>query len=82
VQRDSRRCWSAAASRFSPNAFGMSWAWTTRSNALGVAALTGEMVDQPWGTSRRWAKRKMVLETWHCWASRQVAVGDGANDLP
>jgi phosphoserine phosphatase len=60
----------------------------TRSNVLGVedGALTGHMVDQPWGDICDGAeKRKMTLET--CTAigidpKRAIAIGDGANDLP
>jgi len=59
-----------------------------RSNVLGVekGALTGRMVDQPWGDICDGAeKRCMLLET--CAAlgllpARSIAVGDGANDLP
>jgi phosphoserine phosphatase len=60
----------------------------TRSNVLEVAdgALTGRMVDQPWGDiCDGEEKRKMLLET--CAAvgvapAKAIAVGDGANDLP
>jgi phosphoserine phosphatase len=60
----------------------------TRSNVLGIedGALTGRMVDQPWGDICDGAeKRKMLLET--CAAIgidpvRAIAIGDGANDLP
>ena len=60
----------------------------TRSNVLEVAdgALTGRMVDQPWGDICDGAeKKRMLLET--CAAigidpQRAIAVGDGANDLP
>jgi len=60
----------------------------TRSNVLEVAdrALTGRMVDQPWGDICDGdEKKKMLLET--CAAlgiapARAIAVGDGANDLP
>jgi phosphoserine phosphatase len=60
----------------------------TRSNVLAIAdgALTGRMVDQPWGDICDGAeKRKMLLET--CAAlsiapEKAIAVGDGANDLP
>jgi phosphoserine phosphatase len=60
----------------------------TRSNVLEVAsgALTGRLVDQPWGDICDGAeKRKMLLET--CAAlsispAKAIAVGDGANDLP
>ena len=59
-----------------------------RSNVLELAdrALTGRMVDQPWGDICDGdEKRKMLLGT--CAAlgidpSRAIAVGDGANDLP
>jgi phosphoserine phosphatase len=58
-----------------------------RSNVLEIegGALTGRMVDQPWGDICDGAeKRTMLLET--CAAlgiepSRSIAVGDGANDL-
>ena len=58
------------------------------SNVLEIAAgaLTGRMVDQPWGDICDGAeKRRVLLET--CAAlgidpSRSIAVGDGANDLP
>ena len=49
-------------------------------------ALTGRMVDQPWGDICDGAeKKKMLLET--CAAlgiapAQAIAVGDGANDLP
>jgi phosphoserine phosphatase len=60
----------------------------TRSNVLEVAdgALTGRMVDQPWGDiCDGTEKRKMLLET--CAAigiepTRAIAIGDGANDVP
>jgi phosphoserine phosphatase len=60
----------------------------TRSNVLDIqgGALTGRMIDQPWGDICDGAeKRKMLLET--CAAigidpTRAIAVGDGANDLP
>ncbi len=60
----------------------------TRSNVLEIAdgALTGRMVDQPWGDICDGAeKKKMLLET--CAGlgiepQRSIAVGDGANDLP
>jgi phosphoserine phosphatase len=59
-----------------------------RSNVLEIAdgALTGRMVDQPWGDICDGdEKKKMLLET--CAAlgiapARAIAVGDGANDLP
>ena len=60
----------------------------TRSNVLAVenGALTGLMVDQPWGDICDGAeKRKMLLETSAALAispRRSIAVGDGANDLP
>jgi phosphoserine phosphatase len=60
----------------------------TRSNVLEVAdgALTGRMVDQPWGDiCDGEEKKKMLLAT--CAAlgiapGQAIAVGDGANDLP
>ena len=60
----------------------------TRSNALEVAngALTGRMVDQPWGDiCDGEEKRRMLLQT--CAAmgiapAQAIAMGDGANDLP
>jgi phosphoserine phosphatase len=60
----------------------------TRSNVLEIEgdALTGRMVDQPWGDICDGAeKRKMLLET--CAAigvapAKTIAMGDGANDLP
>ena len=60
----------------------------TRSNVLEIAdgALTGRMVDQPWGDiCDGTEKRRMLLET--CAAlgiepQRAIAIGDGANDLP
>jgi phosphoserine phosphatase len=59
-----------------------------RSNVLEISggALTGRMVDQPWGDICDGAeKKRMLLET--CAAigvdpARAIAVGDGANDLP
>ena len=59
----------------------------TRSNVLEVAggALTGRMVDQPWGDiCDGEEKRRMLLQT--CAAmgiapAQAIAVGDGANDL-
>ena len=60
----------------------------TRSNVLEIldGALTGRMVDQPWGDICDGAeKRKMLLETCAALAispARAIAVGDGANDLP
>ena len=61
---------------------------TTRANVLEVqnGALTGRMVDQPWGDICDGAeKRTMLLET--CAAmgittGQAIAMGDGANDLP
>jgi len=60
----------------------------TRSNVLEVhdGALTGRMVDQPWGDiCDGEEKRRMLLQT--CAAmgiapAQAIAVGDGANDLP
>jgi phosphoserine phosphatase len=60
----------------------------TRSNVLEITddALTGRMVDQPWGDiCDGEEKRRMLLQT--CAAmgiapSKAIAVGDGANDLP
>lgn len=60
----------------------------TRANVLEVenGALTGRMVDQPWGDICDGAeKRVMLLQT--CAAmgiapSQAIAMGDGANDLP
>jgi phosphoserine phosphatase len=60
----------------------------TRSNVLEIAdgALTGRLVDQPWGDICDGAeKRKMLLETCAALAispTTAIAVGDGANDLP
>jgi phosphoserine phosphatase len=60
----------------------------TRSNVLEIAdgALTGRMVDQPWGDICDGAeKNKMLLETCAAigiGAKQAIAVGDGANDLP
>ena len=60
----------------------------TRSNVLEVegGALTGRLVDQPWGDICDGAeKRKMLLATCAALAiapERSIAVGDGANDLP
>jgi len=59
-----------------------------RSNVLGTegGALTGKMVDQPWGDiCDGEEKRKTLLETCAALgieASQAIAVGDGANDLP
>ena len=60
----------------------------TRSNLLEVTvgALTGRMVDQPWGDiCDGEEKRRMLLQT--CAAmgiapTQAIAMGDGANDLP
>jgi phosphoserine phosphatase len=60
----------------------------TRSNVLEFAddALTGRMVDQPWGDiCDGEEKRRMLLQT--CAAmgitpAQAIAMGDGANDLP
>jgi phosphoserine phosphatase len=60
----------------------------TRVNVLEAVdgALTGRMVDQPWGDiCDGQEKRKMLLET--CAAlgiapAQAIAMGDGANDLP
>ncbi len=60
----------------------------TRANVLEVenGALTGRMVDQPWGDiCDGQEKRNMLLQT--CTAlgispCQTIAVGDGANDLP
>ena len=60
----------------------------TRSNVLGEAdgALTGELVDQPWGDICDGAeKRRMLLQTCAQLGiepRQAIAVGDGANDLP
>jgi phosphoserine phosphatase len=60
----------------------------TRSNVLEVAegALTGRLVDQPWGDICDGAeKRRMLLQTCArigCEPRLAIAVGDGANDLP
>jgi phosphoserine phosphatase len=60
----------------------------TRSNVLAVAdgALTGTMVDQPWGDICDGAeKRRMLLETCERLGlspKQAIAIGDGANDLP
>jgi phosphoserine phosphatase len=60
----------------------------TRSNVLEVAngALTGRLVDQPWGDICDGAeKRRMLLDTCKrigCTPRQAIAVGDGANDLP
>jgi len=60
----------------------------TRSNVLEITddALTGRMVDQPWGDICDGdEKRRMLLQT--CAAmgispAQAIAMGDGANDLP
>ena len=60
----------------------------TRSNVLELTdgALTGHMVDQPWGDiCDGEEKRRMLLQT--CAAmgiapAQAIAMGDGANDLP
>ena len=60
----------------------------TRSNVLEIVdgALTGRMVDQPWGDiCDGEEKRKMLLETCaHLGIApaQAIAMGDGANDLP
>ncbi|MGZ5216539.1 MAG: phosphoserine phosphatase SerB [Caldimonas sp.] len=60
----------------------------TRSNVLEIAdgSLTGRMVDQTWGDICDGSeKRRMLLETCTATgvdASRAIAIGDGANDLP
>jgi len=60
----------------------------TRSNVLEVTdgALTGRMVDQPWGDiCDGEEKRRMLIETCArigCTPRQAIAVGDGANDLP
>jgi phosphoserine phosphatase len=60
----------------------------TRSNVLEVenSALTGRMVDQPWGDiCDGEEKRKMLLATCAQLGikpSQAIAMGDGANDLP
>ena len=60
----------------------------TRSNVLEIAngALTGRMVDQPWGDICDGAeKRRTLLEACarlRAEPARALAVGDGANDLP
>ena len=59
-----------------------------RSNVLEIegGALTGRMVDQPWGDiCDGEEKKKMLLATCASFGidpSRAIAVGDGANDLP
>ena len=60
----------------------------TRSNVLEVTdgALTGRMVDQPWGDiCDGEEKRRMLLQTCADMGiapAQAIAVGDGANDLP
>jgi phosphoserine phosphatase len=60
----------------------------TRSNVLEVAngALTGRMVDQPWGDiCDGEEKRRMLLQTcaeMGIVPAQAIAMGDGANDLP
>ena len=60
----------------------------SRANVLELAggALTGRMVDQPWGDiCDGEEKRKTLLETCAaigCDPAQAIAVGDGANDLP
>lgn len=60
----------------------------SRSNLLEIehGALTGRLVDQPWGEICDGAeKRRMLLETCVRLAidpRQAIAVGDGANDLP
>ena len=60
----------------------------TRSNVLEIAngALTGRMVDQPWGDiCDGEEKRRMLLQTcaeMGIAPARTIAMGDGANDLP
>ncbi len=60
----------------------------TRSNVLEVAngALTGRMVDQPWGDiCDGEEKRRMLLQTCADMGiapAQAIAMGDGANDLP
>jgi phosphoserine phosphatase len=60
----------------------------TRSNVLEVenGALTGRMVDQPWGDiCDGEEKKRMLLQTCEQLGlspSQAIAVGDGANDLP
>lgn len=60
----------------------------TRSNVLEVAdgALTGRMVDQPWGDiCDGEEKRRMLLQTCARMGiapAQAIAMGDGANDLP
>ena len=60
----------------------------TRSNVLEVqdGALTGRLVDQPWGDICDGAeKRRMLLQTCEqmgIHSQQAIAMGDGANDLP
>ena len=60
----------------------------TRSNVLEVTdgALTGHMVDQPWGDiCNGEEKRRMLLQTcadMGILPAQAIAMGDGANDLP
>ena len=60
----------------------------TRSNVLAVAdgALTGTMVDQPWGDiCDGEEKKRMLLQTCARLSispKQAIAIGDGANDLP
>ncbi len=60
----------------------------TRSNVLDVqnGALTGRLVDQPWGDICDGAeKRRMLLQTCEQMGiapKQAIAMGDGANDLP
>ena len=60
----------------------------TRSNVLEVqdGALTGRLIDQPWGDICDGAeKRRMLLQTCEqmgIHSQQAIAVGDGANDLP
>ena len=60
----------------------------TRSNVLELegGALTGRMVDQPWGDSCDGdEKKRMLLQTCsqlNILPAQAIAMGDGANDLP
>jgi phosphoserine phosphatase len=60
----------------------------TRSNVLEIAdgALTGRLVDQPWGDIVDGAEKKRVVlevcELMGIETAQAIAVGDGANDLP
>ena len=64
---------------------GIDW---TRSNVLEIenGALTGRMVDQPWGDiCDGEEKRRMLLQTCEQMGispQQAIAMGDGANDLP